>query len=49
MENPFEKGFSKPFPKLFDLPLLRNGFRCVSFIHAGVAMMAIGKLLSRSS
>ena len=33
MENPFEKGFSKPFPKLFGTPLLRNGLYFLVMLH----------------
>ena len=40
MENPFEKGFSIPFPKLFDLPLLRNGWR--------YPVMSSGEIAGRS-
>ena len=33
-KTPLEKGFSKPFPKLFGLPSLRNGLRCIAMFHA---------------
>ena len=45
MENPFEKGFSKPFPKLFGLPLLRNGSRCLVMLRPDVIIMIIVDLL----
>ena len=43
MENPFEKGFSKPFPKLFGLPLLRNGLRCLVILDPDVIIMTISE------
>ena len=33
-KTPLKKGFSKPFPKLFGLPLLRNGSRCFVVLDA---------------
>ena len=35
-KTPLEKGFSKPFPKLFGSPLLRDGLRYFVIIHADV-------------
>ena len=46
MENPFEKGFSKPLPKRFGLPLLRNGLRYFAMFYVGIVVMTIGELLS---
>ena len=45
MENPFEKGASKPFPKLFGLPLLCNGSRCFVMLHADSIVAQIVILL----
>ena len=46
MENLFKKGFSKPIPKLFDLPLLRNGLRCFIMNHSDAKTI---RLLFRDS
>ena len=48
MENPFGKGFSKPFPKLFGWPLLRNGLRFLIVLRADVIIMMMGTLSLRS-
>ena len=34
MENLFKKVFSKPFPKFFGSPSLRDGLGCFAMIHA---------------
>ena len=43
-KTPLKKGISKPFPKLFDMSLLRNGLRCVAIFHADVIIANFGKL-----